>query len=107
MAREVESLEAVTHQLLETIKASSTPAGRRNGSGAHIQTLVREVLQRNANVQTTRAQVEEHQARQAIVRDKIQEVEHAEETIDKLLMDLQVTLSHTCVLTCLRKMLKC
>jgi hypothetical protein len=86
-------MEAITQQLLETIKASSTPEGRRNGCGADIQALVRDLLEHNTRAQSTRSLMAEHQARQALVREKINNVAGAEATIDGLLTDLQVVIN--------------
>ena len=90
MLRNIESLEAVTRRLLDTIKSSSTPVGRRNGCGADINALVREVIENSSRAQSMREEVEEHQARQKMVREKVNEVARAEAYIDGLLGDLQV-----------------
>ena len=65
--------------------------GRRNGSGADIHVLVRSILERNTRVQSMREDVAVHQARQMLVREKINEVASAEANIDGLLTDLQVS----------------
>ena len=59
--------------------------GRRNGSGADIHVLVRSILERNTRVQSMREDVAVHQARQMLVREKINEVASAEANIDGLL----------------------
>jgi len=68
-------------------------AGRRNASGADIHALVRNILEHNTRVQSMRKEVAVHQARQALVREKVNEVAAAEATIDGLLTDLQVIAS--------------
>jgi len=95
MAREIEALEAVTQELLETVTTSSTPVGRRNGCGADIYGLVRKLLEHNSSAQTIRGQVAEHQARQALVRQKVNDVADAEATMDGIITELKVSV---CVL---------
>lgn len=70
---------------------SGPQAGRRNGSGSDIHALIRSILERNTRLQSIRTDVAVHQARQALVREKINEVAAAEASIDGLLSDLQVT----------------
>ena len=69
-------------------------AGRRNASGADIHALVRNILEHNTRVQSMREEVAVHQARQALVREQVNEVAAAEDSIDGLIKDLQVIAPH-------------
>jgi len=95
MAREIGALEEVTQQLLETVTTCSTPVGRRNRCGEDIYGLVRKLLEHNSRAQNMIGQVAEHQARQALVRAKVNEVADAEATIDGLITELKVSVCVT------------
>ena len=89
MAKDVRNLEQLTIKLIESVKNSLTPQGKRSSSGYEIHSLVREVISQHKSITDRVSDVEEHQARQKLVRQKIEEVHQVEDRIDWLIQDLR------------------
>uniref|UniRef100_A0A7S4PNH2 Mediator of RNA polymerase II transcription subunit 4 n=1 Tax=Guillardia theta TaxID=55529 RepID=A0A7S4PNH2_GUITH len=89
MAKDVGNLEQLTIKLIESVKNSLTPQGKRSSSGYEIHSLVREVISQHKSITDRVSDVEEHQARQKFVREKIEEVHEVEDRIDWLIQDLR------------------
>jgi hypothetical protein len=81
MASEIGVLSELTNTLLQTVHKSTLPLGRRNGTGADVQALIRRILDQNQQVKEAENDMREHQARQAVLRSKAREVVRAEQTL--------------------------
>lgn len=81
MAGEIGVLAELTNTLLQTVHKSTLPVGRRSGTGADVQALIRRILDQNQRVKEAEDEMREHQARQAVLRSKAREVVKAEQSL--------------------------